>query len=57
MLSHSRVVSVDEANIITTWEITFQKILSRASVEHRDAVDLMHMFAFMHHETIPERIF
>jgi tetratricopeptide (TPR) repeat protein len=57
MLSHSRVVSVDEANIITTWEIPFQKIISRASVEHRDAVDLMHMFAFMHHETIPERIF
>ncbi|KAH8725092.1 hypothetical protein GQ44DRAFT_772490 [Phaeosphaeriaceae sp. PMI808] len=57
MLSHSRVRSVDEANIITTWEIPFQKIVSRGSVEHRDAVDLMHMFAFMHHETIPERIF
>ena len=57
MLSHSRVRSVDEANIITTWEIPFQKIVSRTSTEHRDAVDLMHMFAFMHHETIPERIF
>lgn len=57
MLSHSRVKSVDEVNIITTWEIPFQKIVSRTSVEHRDAVDLMHMFAFMHHETIPERIF
>jgi tetratricopeptide (TPR) repeat protein len=57
MLSHSQVMSVDEANIITTWEIPFQKIVSRVSVEHRDAVDLMHTFAFMHHETIPERIF
>jgi hypothetical protein len=57
MLSNSQVMSVDDANIITTWEIPFQKIVSRVSIEHRDAVDLMHMFAFMHHETIPERIF
>jgi tetratricopeptide (TPR) repeat protein len=57
MLSHSQVMSVDEANIITTWEIPFQKIVSRVSIEHRDAVDLMHTFAFMHYETIPERIF
>jgi hypothetical protein len=26
-------------------------------MEHKDAVDLMHTFAFMHYETIPERIF
>jgi tetratricopeptide (TPR) repeat protein len=56
-LSHSRLKSVDEINIIATWEIPFQKIAGRESVEHRDAVDLMHTFAFMHHETIPERIF
>lgn len=56
-LSHSRMKSVDEVNIIATWEIPFQKIVGRVSVEHRDAVDLMHTFAFMHHETIPERIF
>lgn len=56
-LSHSRLRSVDEINIIATWEIPFQKIASRETMEHRDAVDLMHIFAFMHHETIPERIF
>jgi hypothetical protein len=57
MLSRPQVMSADEANIITTWEIPFQKIVSRASMDHRDAVDLMHIFAFMHHETIPERVF
>ena len=56
-LSHSRLQSVDEINIVATWEIPFQKIVSRESVEHRDAVGLMHTFAFMHHEAIPERIF
>lgn len=57
MMSSPQVTSADEANIITTWEIPFQKIVSRGSMEHRDAVDLMHIFAFMHFETIPESIF
>lgn len=57
MSSHLRVKSADEVNIITTWEIPFQRIVGRASIEHRDAVDLMHTFAFMHHESIPEHIF
>ncbi|KNG45755.1 hypothetical protein TW65_07501 [Stemphylium lycopersici] len=56
-LSYTRLKSVDEINIIATWEIPFRKIATRESVEHKDAVDLMHTFAFMHHETIPERIF
>jgi len=56
-LSYSRLKSIDEINIIATWEIPFRKIAARESVEHKDAVDLMHTFAFMHHETIPERIF
>ncbi|KAF2787875.1 hypothetical protein K505DRAFT_353565 [Melanomma pulvis-pyrius CBS 109.77] len=57
MMGYPRLRSADEANIITTWEIPFRKIISRGSVEHRDAVDLMHIFAFMHFETIPESIF
>ncbi len=57
MLSHSRMRSIDEVNIITTWEIPFQRIVTRESIEHRDAVDLMQIFAFMHHESIPESIF
>jgi tetratricopeptide (TPR) repeat protein len=56
-MSYPRVKSADEANIIATWEIPFQKIAKRRTLEHRDAVDLMHIFAFMHFETIPESIF
>jgi len=55
MVTH--IKSADDANIITTWEIPFRRIAIRESVEHRDAVDLMHVFAFMHFESIPERIF
>lgn len=44
-------------DIIATWEIPFQKIARKSSTEHRDAVDLVHMFAFLHFESIPEQIF
>lgn len=57
MISYSYVQNADEANIITTWEIPFRKIANRGSVEHKDAVDIMHIFAFMHFEAIPEVIF
>ncbi|KAF2186508.1 TPR-like protein [Zopfia rhizophila CBS 207.26] len=57
MMSYSQLKGADEANIITTWEIPFRKIASRGSVQHKDAVDLMHIFAFMHFESIPESIF
>ena len=57
MISLPNVKSADDANIITTWEIPFQRIMTRKSVEHKDAVDLMHIFAFMHFESIPESIF
>ena len=57
MMSYLHIRSADDANIITTWEIPFRRIAARESVEHRDAVDLMHIFAFMHFESIPESIF
>lgn len=57
MMSYPHIKSADDANIITTWEIPFRRIAIRESVEHRDAVDLMHIFAFMHFESIPESIF
>lgn len=48
----------DERSIIATWEIPFQKIVARSqSLEYRDAVDILHIFAFMHFESIPEGIF
>jgi len=57
MLSYPHIRTVDDANIITTWEIPFQKIASRKSIDYQDAVDIMHIFAFMHFESIPEIIF
>lgn len=57
MMSYPKIRSAEEANIISTWEIPFQRIVRRRSAEHRDAVDLMHVFAFMHFESIPESVF
>lgn len=57
MISYPHINSADDANIITTWEIPFRRIITRPSVEHKDAADLMHSFAFMHFESIPESIF
>ncbi|KAF2647561.1 TPR-like protein [Lophiostoma macrostomum CBS 122681] len=57
LMSHQRVKSADETDIISTWEIPFQRIVKHGSIEHRDAVDLMHIFAFLHFESIPETIF
>ena len=57
MISLPHVKSADDVNIITTWEIPFQRIVTRESLEHKDAVDLMRIFAFMHFESIPEGIF
>ncbi len=57
MMSYPHIKSADDANIITTWEIPFQRIAISESAKHRDAVDLLHIFAFMHFESIPESIF
>lgn len=51
------VNSADDANIIATWEIPFRRIAISQSVECRDAAELMHVFAFMNPESIPESIF
>jgi tetratricopeptide (TPR) repeat protein len=57
MMGYSHIKNPDDASIITTWEIPFRRIATRESVEYRDAADLMHIFAFMHFESIPESIF
>jgi tetratricopeptide (TPR) repeat protein len=57
MISYPQVSTADDANIITTWEIPFQRIANRKTVEYKDAVDIMHIFAFMHFESIPDIIF
>ncbi|KAG9783967.1 hypothetical protein KCU88_g2950, partial [Aureobasidium melanogenum] len=45
------------AETITTWEIPFQKIATNKSIASQDAVELVHIFAFLHFESIPERLF
>ena len=57
MITSKSISTADEANIITTWEIPFQRIASRRSLEYRDAVDLIHICAFMHFECIPKAMF
>ncbi|KAK0515736.1 hypothetical protein JMJ35_001770 [Cladonia borealis] len=57
MITSKSISTSDQANIITTWEIPFQRIVSRKSLEYTDAVDLIHISAFMHFDSIPEAIF
>ena len=57
VISYPRIQNADDANIVTTWEIPFQRIATRKSAEYKDAVDVLHIFAFMHFESIPEIIF
>lgn len=47
-----------EADIITTWEIPFRRLENRASssTSHQDAVALLHLFAFLHHQAIPQTL-
>jgi tetratricopeptide (TPR) repeat protein len=57
MITSKGISTADQANIITTWEIPFQRIASRKSLEYRDAVDLIHICAFLHFDSIPETLF
>ena len=57
MIMSKSISTADEANIITTWEIPFQRIASRESLEYRDAVSLIHISAFLHFDSIPEAVF
>ncbi|KAL9596044.1 MAG: hypothetical protein Q9219_006060 [cf. Caloplaca sp. 3 TL-2023] len=57
LLPKSMSISIDNTNAITTWEIPFQKIEKNVSVKNKDAVDLMHLLAFLHFDGIHESIF
>ena len=57
MIMSKCISTADQANIITTWEIPFQRIVSRRSLEYRDAVNVIHICAFMHFDSIPEALF
>ncbi|KAL8830338.1 MAG: hypothetical protein Q9170_005774 [Blastenia crenularia] len=57
LLPESMSLSINDTNAITTWEIPFQKIEGHVSVKNKDAVELMHLFAFLHFDGIHESIF
>lgn len=57
LLSQPMVTSATEANIIATWEMPFTGISNGKTTDYRDAVDLVHIFAFMHFLTIPSNVF
>ncbi|KAL8864729.1 MAG: hypothetical protein Q9198_009679, partial [Flavoplaca austrocitrina] len=50
-------INIDTTNAIATWEIPFRKIESDELLRNKDAVDLMHLFAFLHFDGINESIF
>lgn len=57
LLKRPVIKSATDANIAATWELPFSGISSRESTEYRDAVDLIHIFAFMHFAQIPCGVF
>lgn len=57
LLSQPMVKSAAEANIVATWELPFTGISDGKTVEYRDAVELIHVFASMHFVAIPSNVF
>ncbi|OTA52498.1 hypothetical protein K449DRAFT_379302 [Hypoxylon sp. EC38] len=57
LLSRPIIQSSTDANIIATYELPFTGIATGKSIEYRDAVDLLHLLAFMHFSCIPESLF
>jgi tetratricopeptide (TPR) repeat protein len=57
LLSRPTIRCATDVNIIATWELPFTGITNRTSPRYQDAVDLIHMFAFMHFASIPASIF
>ncbi|KAK7967789.1 uncharacterized protein PG986_002066 [Apiospora aurea] len=57
LLSRPTITSAAEANIIATWELPFADITSQKTARYLDAVDLIHLFAFMHFTSIPHVLF
>lgn len=52
---NSRALSEDP--IVTTWEMPFRRIERQKSRASLDAIDILHVCAFLHFEDIPELLF
>ncbi|KAK8111825.1 uncharacterized protein PG998_008282 [Apiospora kogelbergensis] len=57
LLSRPTITCATEANIVATWELPFADITSRTTTRYLDAVDLIHLLAFMHFASIPHELF
>lgn len=56
LLSRPNIRGATDVNIIATWELPFTGITNRTSQRYQDAVDLIHVFAFMHFASIPANV-
>lgn len=56
LLSRPNIRGATDVNIIATWELPFTGITNRTSQRYQDAVDLIHVFAFMHFASIPASV-
>lgn len=52
--SITRSETIDRDELTATWEIPFERIERRDKGSHEDAVALIHVFAFLHHQGIYE---
>ncbi|KAK4446133.1 hypothetical protein QBC34DRAFT_412015 [Podospora aff. communis PSN243] len=57
LLTRPTIKNAADVNIATTWELPFTGISSRDTPEYKDAVDILHIFAFMHFASIPLSVF
>ena len=46
-----------EETITTTWEMPYRRIEYQKTTANLDAIDILHVFAFLHFKDIPELLF
>ncbi|KAH0537362.1 hypothetical protein FGG08_005841 [Glutinoglossum americanum] len=59
MMRQDNLRSADsyKLNIITTWELPYEQIKQRGTTSAKDAIEILHIFAFLHFEQIPVVMF
>jgi tetratricopeptide (TPR) repeat protein len=53
----SKSPDLSENPIVTTWEMPYRRIESQRTTTNLDAINILHVFAFLHFEDIPELFF
>jgi tetratricopeptide (TPR) repeat protein len=59
MMKHDILRNADsyKLNIVTTWEVPYERIKQRNTTIAMDAIEILHIFAFLHFEQIPMIMF